>query len=256
MSYLHTRTAAKSFVSLCFILICLIAVEQASAQKNSPTPSLNDIVARMEKAREANQAAFRPFTVTRDYRLFGKEEHTARSQVIANVTFVPPGSKNFAITKTSGSGMGESIVRRMLTGEAELADSDQSDISARNYTFRFAGESYINGRRCFLLDLIPKRQDKSLISGRAWIDAQTYLVHRAEGSPVKKPSWWVRDIHISFNYADVDGMWLQTNLEATATVRLIGQCKVVAHDINYAVADAASVGTNAKKNPQRKRIIG
>jgi hypothetical protein len=255
MSFLPSHAAAKQSVSLCIILLCLIAVEDVSAQRNLSTPSINDIVARMEKAKELNQAGFRPFTVTRDYKLFGKEEHDAKSQVIADVTFVPPGSKNFSIRKASGSGMGESIVRRMLTGEAELANSDQSDISSRNYTFRFAGEAYLNGRRCFLLELTPKRQDKSLISGKAWIDAQTYLVHRAEGSPAKKPSWWVRDIHISLNYEDVNGMWLQTNLEATATVRVIGQCKVVARDINYAVADAASVGTTPKKT-QRKRVIG
>jgi hypothetical protein len=251
MSFLPTGP-----MSLCISLLCLIAAGEASAQKNPHSPSLNDIVARMEKARELNQAGFRPFTVTRDYKLFGKKGRTAKSQVIADITFVPPGSKNFSIRKSSGSGMGESIVRRMLTGEAELADSDKSDIISGNYTFLFVGESYISGRRCFLLQLIPKRQDKSLITGKAWIDAQTYLVRRAEGTPAKKPSWWVRDIHVSLNFGDVNGMWLQTNLEATATVRLLGECKVVAHDVNYALADAASVGTNAKKNPQRKRGIG
>jgi hypothetical protein len=239
---------------LWILFLCLSAV--GNAQPNSTTPSVNEIVTRMENAREMNQAGIRPFTVTRDYRLFGKEEPKAKSQVIVDVNFVPPRSKTFYIRKTVGSGMGESIVRRMLTSEVELVDSDRSDISSLNYSFRFAGESDLRGRRCYLLELMPKRKDKNLITGKAWIDARTFLVRRAEGSPAPKLSWWVRDIHITLNYGDVDGMWLQTSLEAIATVRLMGQCTVVARDIHYAVTNAVSAGMPAKKSSLRKRVIG
>jgi hypothetical protein len=216
------------------------------------TPSLDFIIAKMEQAKKKNQAGFRAFTVTRDYALFGKEEKSVKSQVIADVSFTPPGSKSFSIRQSRGSGMGESIVKRMLTGEAELANSDKSDISSENYSFRLIGQSQFNGRPCYLIELCPKRKDKSLLSGKAWIDAQTYLVHHAEGEPMKKPSWWVRNIHISLSYGNVNGMWLQTGLVATAQVRIMGPCKVVARDVSYAIADAASTKPSAVKNPRRK----
>ncbi len=39
----------------------------------------------------------RPFIVTRDYNLFGKDRYKTKSQVIADVTFVPPDFKKYAI---------------------------------------------------------------------------------------------------------------------------------------------------------------
>jgi hypothetical protein len=65
------------------------------------------------------------------------------------------------------------------------------------------------------------------------VDAKTYLIHRTEGEPAKTLSWWLRDVRIALRYEDVSGMWLQTALEATATVRILGPYTMVSHDVKY-----------------------
>src|SRR5207249_2632549 len=143
------------------------------------------------------------------YDLFGRKRDAVRSRVIASMTFHPPDSKNYRIDGSEGSGLGERIVRLVLEREAALAkDGGASDISQDNYDFRFLHEDIANGRRCYVLELLPKREDKNLLRGTIWVDASTFMIHRTEGQPAKSPSWWVRDVHIVLVYGNVNGMWL------------------------------------------------
>jgi hypothetical protein len=198
-------------------------------------PTLDAILGRMEHARVENRARFRPYQVTREYRLFGKEKQKPKSEVIAAVTFVPPNSKKYVIQQSKGAAaLGERIVRQMLDGEAEAVKHfAATDISAANYDFRFVREDSLNGRRCYVLDQIPKRKDKHLLHGAIWVDAKTYMLHRFTGEPSQAPSWWLRGARIEFNYGDVDGMWLQTGSESSANVRIFGLYTMTSRDVEY-----------------------
>jgi outer membrane lipoprotein-sorting protein len=210
------------------------AVEYASAQTSSPIPPLETIIARMALARNENQSRFRSYVVTRDYKLLDTEKDKTRAQVVADVRFIPPNSKEYSIQQTSGMGLGELIVRRMLASEAEIAkDFSSTDISPDNYDFRFLREEEVSGQHCYVLELTPRRKDRHLLRGNIWVDAKTYLIRRTEGEPAKTLSWWLRDVRIALRYEDVSGMWLQTALEATATVRILGQYTMVSHDVKY-----------------------
>jgi len=141
-------------------------------------------------------------------------------------------------------GLGARIVGRMLESEAEIAKNyGSTDLSPSNYDFRFIREEKLEGQHCYVLGMYPKRQDKNLLSGNIWVDAGTYLLHRTEGEPAKSLSWWVRDVHMEFLYGDVEGMWLQTASEATATVRILGQHTIVAQDVKYNIDELVAGGT-------------
>ena len=220
------------------LFLYLVVVTCASALATSKTPPIETIIACIAQARAENQTRFRSYIVTRDYKLFGKNRAKTESQVIADITFVPPATKQYAIQKTDGTGFGETIVRRMLTSEVEIAkDYASTDFSSDNYDFRFILAENVGGRRCYLLELLPKRKDKNLLRGNIWVDAETYLPRRIEGEPVKTPSWWLRNLHIELSYGEVGGMWLQTALEATAAVRILGPHTVVARDVKYQLSD-------------------
>jgi hypothetical protein len=204
------------------------------AQTGAVAPTVQTIITRMAQARAENRAHFRPYRVTRDYRLFGKERQKSRFEATAHVTFVPPDSKTYAIQRASGLGIGEKIVRQMLDGEAHIAKNyGSTDISPVNYDLRLIGEEYVGAQRCHVLELLPRRKDKNLLHGKIWVDATTYLLHRMEGEPAKALSWWLRDARIKFVYGDVGGMWLQTGSESTANVRLLGQYTMVSRDVGY-----------------------
>ena len=235
--------AARRQAVWLLVLYLAAGMASASAQTGSAAPTLETIIARMAQARAENRTRFRPYFVTRDYDLFGKDESETKSQVIAKVAFVPPDSKKYAIQEASGSRLGQMIVRRILASEVEITkDYASTDLSPENYGFRFIREEDVNGRRCYVLELHPRRKDKHLLLGNVWVDANTYLIRRFEGQPARNPSWWVRDVHVELAYGDVGGMWLQTASKSTAKARILGQYTVVSRDVTYQISEPTAAG--------------
>lgn len=225
----------------CLLFVFSIAVTRVSAQTQGRIPTNEEIVAQMAQAQDENRTRFRPYRVTRDYNLFkGDNNNQPKPRLIAEISVVPPDSKKYTIENPDGSLMEEKIVRKMLDGEVAFAkDSRLSDITPENYDFRLNREDENSGRRCYVLDLIPKRKSKNLLRGSIWVDAQTYLPLRVEGEPTQNPSWWVTDARIVLLYSYVGPMWLQTSSEATANVRIIGRSTMIWRDVRYQMGELA-----------------
>jgi hypothetical protein len=217
-----------------WFFLCIAGVASAQVQGGLGVPSIETILNRMAQARAENRIHLRPYRVTRNYRLFGREKQTAQAEVIADVTFVPPDLKRYEIQQANGTGLGEKIVRQMLDHETDIVKNHGStDVSSANYDFRFLREQELNGHRCFVLEMVPRRKAPNLLHGQIWVDSATFLLRRLEGEPARLPSWWLRDAHIVLNYGDVEGMWLQTASESTAKVRFLGQHTMVTRDVDY-----------------------
>ena len=200
------------------------------------------ILARMANARDENKALMRPYTLTRNYKLFAKGNDQAKSEVTAEVTFVPPGQRTYKIVRSSGMGLGEKIVRKMLDGETQIVkQSGANDITPENYRFELLPCQEESGRRFYVMELFPRRKDKHLLHAKIWVDSETFRLHRMSGEPGKTPSWWLRDPHITFSYAEVSGMWLQVGSESTVDVRLFGEYRMVSHDIAYTIGGSLSL---------------
>lgn len=251
------RVAARTLSFWWPFLSPIAMAEYSPAQTTRPVPSVETIVARMSQARADNQVRFRAYVVTRDYKFFGKERQKTKYQAIADVTFVPPDSKKYAIQQAKGSGLGETVVRRMLASEVSMAkDCTSTDFSLRNYDFRFIREETVDDHRCYVLELLPRRKEKSLLRGNIWVDTNTYLLHRIEGELAKSPSWWLRDVRIASLYGSVGGMWLQTTLEATATVRILGPYTMIARDMSYSVDELISEISPALEGIRHTHTLG
>jgi hypothetical protein len=240
---------ARQQTSWLLLLYLVAAMASASAQTGSSVPTAEAITARMAQARAENRARLRPYIVTRNYKLFGKDVRKAKSEVIADVAFVPPNSKKYTIQETNGSGLGQMIVRRMLANEAEVTkDYVSTDLSANNYDFRFIREADVSGQRCYVLELLPRRKEKHLLHGDIWVDADTYLLRRFEGEIAKTPSWWVRDVSVTFVYGEVGGMWLQIASEAVANVRILGCSTMVSRDVKYKITELVATASPVQTN--------
>jgi hypothetical protein len=213
-----------------FLIAAMAAAQVQGAQPNvvSPqtqqSPELSMIVQRMEQAARDNREHYRAYVLTRNYRLYGGNEQKPSSEVLADISFVPPATKEFTITERMGSSRGEAVVRRVLESERKDAASGLAPgaVSRDNYDFTFLGQQRLEGNDCYLLGLQPKRKEKNLVLGRAWVDKNTYLVRRVQGQLVKMPSWWVKSAQVTLEFGDIGGMWLQTRAKATADVRILG----------------------------------
>ena len=223
------------------------AIPRANAQSGHVVPTVEVILTRMAQARAENRTQLRPYSVTRNYRLFDTEKLATRAEVIADLTFVPPDRKHYAIRQANGMGLGEKIVRQMLEHETDIVkDYGATDLTAANYNFRILREEELGGHHAYVLEMVPLRKDKTLLRGHIWVDSANYRLLRTEGVPGKAPSWWLRDSHIVLVYGEVGGMWLQTSSESTANVRFVGPHTMVAHDVDYKFSElAAGVGASA-----------
>jgi outer membrane lipoprotein-sorting protein len=213
--------------------MCFVATAATWAQQ-AATPDLNTILSHMEQAHADAHAHMSPYSVTREYKFFGDDQQHAKSQVLAKVDFAPPNQKNYTIEQSSGSGQGEKITRKVLDHEKQMTKGDESGALNRdNYDFEYLRTEPMNGRRAYVLKLTPKHNDKNLIKGLAWIDAETFHPLKIEGEPAKSPSFWVKNLKLSLTFAQVGDMWLQTGTRAVANVRFLGQHTMIARDVNY-----------------------
>lgn len=226
-----------------------IAAAQAPAQPTpAQPPDVATVVSRMVQAQRQSAIKTKSFTVKRDYRLLDKENEP-KAQLVATISFVPPHQKQYQIESSHG-GMGEKILHDILDRETETPkDPERKEISEDNYDFQLLGTGAVDGRLCYILGLVPKRHDKELIRGQAWVDAENFNIRRIEGAPAKSPSWWIHDVQIVMNFNEVDGMWLRTFMRAVASVRFKGRYEMISRNVEYHSTQQASVHHHRNNRP-------
>ena len=236
------------------LLISAVAAIPAVAQAQVPHPQqipanvrtqrqvtdLQSIVAGLERAQAENRQNYRAYTLVRDYKLFSGSDRQPKSDVVAQISFVPPNRKTFTIDRVIGASRGEKVVRKILEHEVKTTAEDHgaSVLNRQNYDFVLLGMANVNGHSCYLLQLQPKQKREDLVSGRGWIDAETYLPRLIDGDLAKNPSWWLKRVHLTLSFGDVDGMWLQTGTRAEAEVRVFGEHTLTSNEINYEAGTA------------------
>jgi hypothetical protein len=240
MAALGTRT----WLNIALALFCCPGLGQETTP--SGKMSLDSIIEALEKA----QTAVHPqvsYQVIREYRLFGA---SANSEVIAEVDFSALGITEYRIRNSSGSNRGRQVVRAVLDNEVEATSSGnlaRTALSRTNYDFTYIGEEPLDGQPCYRLGLKPKRKEKELISGQVWVDKQSAFVRQIEGEVAKTPSWWLKKVRVKLTFADLDGTWLQTGMEAVADVRMLGPHTLTSRVVDYSgAAEVASTGTGTR----------
>ena len=232
-------------------LTACLALAQAPA-----APDVDTLLARMEQAQSENRARFTPYMVTREYKLFNKEGERP-SEVLAEITFQPPDQKQYQIRRTSGSGSCEKVVRRVLDREAEMTRRPaEIEISRNNYDFTLLRTERLGNATVYVLELRPKRADKNLLKGVAYVDANTYRIRRLVGHPAKNPSWLIKDLLLTLTFDEVQGMWMQTATEAVANVRFVGRHVFTSQDVNVQTAEQVAQVVRPRRNRARSAAAG
>jgi hypothetical protein len=206
----------------------------------------------MEKSQSEVQGQA-PYQVIREYSLFGMKSSSANADVVAQVDFNPPSGKHYNIQKWSGSARGKQIVQRVLDRETEASNANQARtaLTRDNYDFTLIGDTVLDGRPCYVLGLKPKRKEKDLVSGSAWVDKSSFLILHVEGETAKAPSWWLRSVRIKLSFGDFSGAWLQTSMEAVADVRLLGLHTLRSRILDYRGSD---ISASIKLAPTRTQL--
>jgi hypothetical protein len=115
------------------------------------------------------------------------------------------------------------VLRGVLKGEAELIANGKplrAALSERNYRFEDGGE-IASGLARLLLH--PNRKSEGIVKGSALIEPEAGTVVRIEGRLVKSPSFWVRDVDVTWKFKRIGDTVVPTELSSSARVRFYGR---------------------------------
>jgi hypothetical protein len=113
---------------------------------------------------------------------------------------------------------------------------DQGELTRDNYgSATFATQFSTACRASFGIE--AERREPDPISGQVWMDKHSFLARHIEGESAKNPSWWLRKVRVKVTFANLDGAWMQTGMEAVADVRI-----VCTHTLTSRVLDYRTVG--------------
>lgn len=219
-------------------------LEDRSLPGNLSAP---DVIARLEE-RNAERLAHQPAIVcerlyTLAYKGFpgGKyAEMTVRARTTRE-------GKTLVILNESGSEtLRNHVLHKLLEGEREASTAEmqaQTRLSRENDQFQLEEVQGAQQHPTYLLEVVPRHKNKFAWHGRIWVDGTDFAVVRAQGAPVRMPSWWTTSSTFAYTNQKVNDQWIPEQNTSVTQVRLGGTAQLV---IKYNSCRADPSATEAK----------
>ena len=224
------------------ILSCY-ALPQSStrnvAEKSGGRPlATEDIVREMVTRNRARVQELVSFQGRRyyslDYTGFPGRRH---AEMVVNVTYRAPDTKEFTIMSQSGSGwLVDHILKRLLQSEKEGArDRDSLEINTENYDFSLL-EPYTSAVGSgYVLSVEPKNKNKYLYRGKIWVDGTDFAITRIDAEPAVNPSFWTKKSEFHHTYAKIGDFWLPLENYSLSSIRLGGRAVLTIRYADYQI---------------------
>ncbi len=222
-------SAAQLLLALCFVSLAgAQELQPAAAKVELPKLGLDQVLRNLEERDAERAAELQQFDGKRIYRMqyhgFFKE-HDA--EMVVNVHFTAPNSKQFTIVSATGSRFViDHVFKKLLQAEQEAGKGNnrrEMTLCRENYNFSLVGfEATPQGAR-YVLSLQPKTNNKFLYRGKIWVDAKDFAVVRIEGEPNRNPSMWITRTDFAHQYEKIDGLWLPSQNHTETSVRFGGK---------------------------------
>jgi outer membrane lipoprotein-sorting protein len=222
------------------VLIGSALMARAHAQTANHDLDVDEIVTQMEQRNQQRAESLKKYSSIRLYHVeysgFGGHKE-AEMQVKA--TFESPDRKDFQITSESGSKMllGR-VLHRLLQSEKEATNAENhrlTSLTTENYEFALAGQEQLEEGPAYVLQVVPKRNDKYLYRGKIWVDEREFAVVRIEAEPAKNPSFWTRQTSIEHRYKKVGEFWLPEHNQSISATRFGGKSVLTIEYQDYEV---------------------
>jgi hypothetical protein len=217
----------------------------ASAGSGLPIDQFNTVFARFNSSAPPAYRAFR--------RLEGGLVGSTKQGWIEVLTEYRPGrGLTFEVVRSGGYGyVRDKVLPGMLKSEQELLAEGKplrAPIVARNYNLEDGGVAESGMTR---LLLHPARKSDGIVKGTALIEPESGSVTRIEGRLVKSPSFWIRDVDVTWRFTRVGDAILPVELSSQARVRFYGRSSFrMTYD--YLSIDGRPVGSVRAAAPDQR----
>ena len=128
------------------------------------------------------------------------------------------------------------VIARLLQSEVDHVEKDdpsQTALTMANYKFSYKGKSEIGGQPVHVFQVKPRKKRIGLFKGRMYLEAHTGNLVRVEGTVVKSPSFFVKNIQFTQDYATIDSFTLPVHMHSEAKARIVGRTVIDVTHTNY-----------------------
>ncbi len=204
---------APPFLGVIFAILCGIG---ELAGSSSATPHFE----RMLEA--SNHPLPPPYRALR--RLEANLSDSARRGWLEAWTEFQPGrGLRYNIVNEGGSEyVRNNILKEMLATEQELLAAGRrlrASLESKNYEFTDGGMTADGLQRVLMT---PARKSDGLVNGALFVHPSSQMLTRIEGRLVKSPSFWMRDVDVTWNFARIAGYLVPTEMSSSGRVRMFG----------------------------------
>jgi hypothetical protein len=147
-----------------------------------------------------------------------------RGWIEAWTEYTPGRGFTYEVVREGGSEyVRNKILRGMLVSEQKLIASGKrlhASLESMNYRFEDGGMAEGGLQRVLLM---PAKKSDGVLKGSLLIDPESGLVTMIEGRLVKSPSFWLRDVDVTYKYAHVGERVVPVEMTSTGRVRMFGR---------------------------------
>jgi outer membrane lipoprotein-sorting protein len=213
-------------------------------QQNAGQLKAEEVVENLVRMNLQRAQALQAYESTRIYRLEYKGFPGGRTaEMVVNVKYRAPGSKEFEIVSQSGSKMLiDRVFKKLMEGEKDAIDGEnQKRIAVDQENYEFALLAYEPGPHggSYVLSVKPRTKNKYLFQGKIWVDDEQFAIVRIEGEPAKNPSFWIKGTQIETRYINVNDFWLPAHNHSFTSVRLGGHADFTIEYKDYHITGAS-----------------
>ena len=219
------------------VILCLAlgSITRCHAQQ-APKIDANEIIARLTDRNNQRERLQSGYTGTRRY-VLENQKFNKRAEMLVSVNCDPDGTKHFEVVSEEGwNSANKRVLRKMLESESETSQPqarERTSISPENYTFQMIGTDSLGSRPVYIIEVLPKREDKYLFEGHIWVDAEDFALVRAEGKPAKNPSFWTHSVNFVQVYHKSGTFWFPLSTESVTDARIFGKTAVTISYFEY-----------------------
>ena len=208
------------------MLLALYALLLVAQDATEPAlPAADEVAAKMVQRDEERRSAFQGYTSVRQYTLENTKYHK-EAYMIVRMTQCADGSKEFKIVTSSGwSGARKHVFPKLLEAEMEASQPgsrQDSRVTPQNYSFSMLRTDQVDGRKAYVIRVVPKQDKKYLMRGTIWVDAEDFAIVRMEGAPAKNPSFWIKSVRFAHSYEKHGRFWLAASDNSVSDARIFG----------------------------------
>ena len=140
------------------------------------------------------------------------------------------------------------VITKLLQSEVDHVQKGEgaaTALSNQNYKFSYKGSEKLEGRDVHVFQVKPRKKVPGLFKGKIYVDAFTGSLRRAEGTMVKSPSLFIKNIEFVQDYDDVSGFNFPVRMHSTAKTRVVGRAIVNIFHRNYQPRPASDANVSA-----------